>query len=339
MNTTFTNHTKSYQLFKTLVLLGAVLALCVVVLGAYVRLSDAGLGCPDWPGCYGTLTVPQSESAILNAQTAYPNSMIMVGKAWREMAHRYLAGTLGLIVFALFVLSWRAKREINGSPWLPTFLVLIIAFQAMLGMWTVTMLLKPAIVSAHLLGGMTTLAILVWLAHRHWGDNSASIIKSNNLKIAIRFALVILLMQIFLGGWTSTNYAALSCTDFPTCHGVWMPEMDFKDAFHLVRDLGQSASGGALTLASLTAIQWTHRIGALITLIYLGILALNVLKYWQLKRLGIVLLVALYVQISLGIANLILHLPLVLAVAHNFTAGILVVVLVVLNSKITGTFK
>ena len=339
MNTTFTSHTKSYQLFKTLVLLGAVLALCVVVLGAYVRLSDAGLGCPDWPGCYGTLTVPQSESAILNAQTAYPNSMVMVGKAWREMAHRYLAGTLGLIVFALFVLSWRAKREINASPWLPTFLVLIIAFQAMLGMWTVTMLLKPAIVSAHLLGGMTTLAILVWLAHRHWGDYSASIIKSNNLEIAIRFALVILLMQIFLGGWTSTNYAALACTDFPTCHGVWMPEMDFKDAFHLVRDLGQSASGGALTLASLTAIQWTHRIGALITLIYLGILALNVLKYWQLKWLGIALLVALCVQISLGIANLILHLPLVLAVAHNFTAGILVVLLVVLNSKITGAFK
>lgn len=339
MNTTFTSHTKSHQLFRTLVLLGAVLALCVVVLGAYVRLSDAGLGCPDWPGCYGTLTVPQSESAILNAQTAYPNSMVMVGKAWREMAHRYLAGTLGLIVFALFVLSWRAKREINASPWLPTFLVLIIAFQAMLGMWTVTMLLKPAIVSAHLLGGMTTLAILVWLAHRHWGDYSASIIKSNNLKIAIRFALLILLMQIFLGGWTSTNYAALACTDFPTCHGVWMPEMDFKDAFHLVRDLGQSASGSALTLASLTAIQWVHRVGALITLIYLGILALNVLKYWQLKWLGIALLVALCVQISLGIANLILHLPLVLAVAHNFTAGILVVVLVVLNSKITGAFK
>lgn len=339
MNTTFTSHTKSHQLFRTLVLLGAVLALCVVVLGAYVRLSDAGLGCPDWPGCYGTLTVPQSESAILNAQTAYPNSMVLVGKAWREMAHRYLAGTLGLIVFALFVLSWRAKREINASPWLPTFLVLIIAFQAMLGMWTVTMLLKPAIVSAHLLGGMTTLAILVWLAHRHWGDYSASIIKSNNLKIAIRFALLILLMQIFLGGWTSTNYAALACTDFPTCHGVWMPEMDFKDAFHLVRDLGQSASGSALTLASLTAIQWVHRVGALITLIYLGILALNVLKYWQLKWLGIALLVALCVQISLGIANLILHLPLVLAVAHNFTAGILVVVLVVLNSKITGAFK
>lgn len=339
MNAKFSNNTKSYRLFKVLVLLGAALALCVVVLGAYVRLSDAGLGCPDWPGCYGTLTVPQSETAILNAQSAYPNSMVIVGKAWREMAHRYLAGTLGLIVLAIFALGWRAKREINTSPWLSTILVVIIAFQAMLGMWTVTMLLKPAIVSAHLLGGMTTLAILVWLAHRHWGSYSMNIIKSKHLKIAIRFALVIIIMQIFLGGWTSTNYAALACTDFPTCHGVWLPEMDFKDAFHLVHDLGQSTNGGTLTLASLTAIQWTHRIGALITLIYLGVIALNVLKYGQLKWLGVALLVALCVQISLGIANLILHLPLVLAVAHNFTAGLLVIILVILNSKITGVYS
>ncbi len=332
-------NSKSFKLFRALVLIGAILALCVVVLGAYVRLTDAGLGCPDWPGCYGALTVPQSEAAILNAQTAYPHSTVVVGKAWREMTHRYLAGILGLIVLIISALGWRVKSEIKTSPWLPSFLVVLIAFQAMLGMWTVTMLLKPAIVSAHLLGGMTTLAILVWLAHRHWGHYSASTIKSGNLKLAIRFALLILFMQIFLGGWTSTNYAALACTDFPTCHGVWMPEMDFKDAFHLVRDLGQSANGGELTLTSITAIQWTHRIGALITLIYLGILALNVLKYWQLKRLGVVLLVALCAQIGLGIANLLLHLPLVLAVGHNFTAGLLVIILVVLNSKVTGSYK
>lgn len=330
---------KSFKAFRTLIFLGAILALCVVVLGAYVRLTDAGLGCPDWPGCYGALTVPQSEDAIVKAQNAYPHSTIVVGKAWREMAHRYLAGTLGLIVLAIFVLAWQAKREIKCSAWTPTFLVVLIAFQAMLGMWTVTMLLKPAIVSAHLLGGMSTLAILSWIAHRHWGHYSSSIVKSGYLKPAIRFALLILFMQIFLGGWTSTNYAALACTDFPTCHGVWIPEMDFKDAFHLVRELGQSANGGALTLASITAIQWAHRIGALITLIYLGILALNVLKYWQLKQLGVVLLVVLIAQISLGIANLILHLPLVLAVAHNFTAALLVIILVTLNSKITGAYK
>jgi cytochrome c oxidase assembly protein subunit 15 len=212
----------------------------------------------------------------------------------------------------------------------------LIGFQAMLGMWTVTMLLKPAIVSAHLLGGMSTLAILVWLAHRHWGNSSVNIVQTNPLRFMIRLALVVLFMQIFLGGWTSTNYAALACTDFPTCHGLWMPEMDFKDAFHLVRELGQSADGGQLTLAALTAIQWTHRLGALITFIYLLVLALNIMKYWQLKTLGVVLLIVLFTQIGLGIANLILHLPLVLAVAHNFTAGLLVIILVMLNSKISA---
>jgi cytochrome c oxidase assembly protein subunit 15 len=331
--------TKIYRYFKALVLIASVLALCVVVLGAYVRLTDAGLGCPDWPGCYGTLTVPQSEAAIASAQKGYPHSTVEVGKAWREMAHRYLAGILGLIVLAIFILGWRAKAEIKCSPWAPTFLLVLITFQAMLGMWTVTMLLKPAIVSAHLLGGMSTLAILTWLAHRHWGHYSASIVQSGRLKFAIRFALLILFMQIFLGGWTSTNYAALACTDFPTCHGMWVPEMDFKDAFHMVRELGQSANGGGLTLASITAIQWTHRVGALITFIYLGLLVLNIMKYWQLKRLGITLFVVLCAQILLGISNLILHLPLVLAVAHNFTAGLLVIILVTLNSKISSSSR
>ena len=209
----------------------------------------------------------------------------------------------------------------------------------MLGMWTVTMLLKPAIVSSHLLGGMSTLAILTWLAHRNWGHYSATIVTSTRLRVAIRVGFLVLFMQIFLGGWTSTNYAALACTDFPTCHGVFLPEMDFKDAFHMVRELGQGANGGALTLASITAIQWTHRLGALITFIYLGLLALNILKYWQLKRLGVILLIVLCAQISLGIANLLLHLPLVLAVAHNFTAGLLVIILVTMNSKITGSKK
>lgn len=327
---------KSQQFFKQSVLIATILALCVVVLGAYVRLTDAGLGCPDWPGCYGTLTVPESEAAIAAAQNAYPQNTVEVGKAWREMAHRYLAGTLGLLVLAIFVLAWRTKNTLRCSPWTPTFLLGLIAFQAMLGMWTVTMLLKPAIVSAHLLGGMSTLAMLVWLAHRHWGQYDAGIVQSRRLRLAIRISLLLLFMQIFLGGWTSTNYAALACTDFPTCHGLWIPDMDFKDAFHMVRELGQSADGGALTLAATTAIQWTHRVGALVVLIYLGTLGWLLLKNRQLTRLSQALLLALVSQIGLGIANLLLHLPLVLAVLHNFTAGLLVVILVTLNSKITG---
>ena len=329
------------MLFKRLAMLGAVMALCVVVLGAYVRLTDAGLGCPDWPGCYGTLTVPESEAAIEKAQTIYPDSIVETGKAWREMLHRYLAGTLGLVVLAQFILAWKKARQfphqINVSPWLATALLAIITFQAALGMWTVTMLLKPVIVSAHLLGGMTTLGLLTWIAHRNWGQYSSSIVQSRGSRNLIRFALVVLLMQIFLGGWTSTNYAALACTDFPTCHGAWMPDMDFKDAFHMLRELGQSADGGNLTLASLTAIQWTLRVGAIITLIYLGFLALNSLKYAQLKYLSMALIAVLFAQISLGIANLVLHLPLVLAVGHNLGAALLVIILVIFNSKITGS--
>ena len=329
-------NSNAFRYFKGLVLAATLLALCVVSLGAYVRLTDAGLGCPDWPGCYGTLTVPQSEAAILQAQTTYPDSAVEVGKAWREMAHRYLAGTLGLLVLAIFVLGWKARKEIKSSPYTSSFLLLLIGFQAMLGMWTVTMLLKPAIVSGHLLGGMSTLAVLSWLAHRHWGYYSDSIVTCQRLRLAIRFALVLLFMQIFLGGWTSTNYAALACTDFPTCHGAWVPDMDFSDAFHMVRELGLSKDGSALSLASLTAIQWTHRVGALVSFIYLGALGLTTLKYWQLQRWSFLLLVALITQIALGISNLVLHLPLVLAVAHNFTAALLVIIVVVLNSKISG---
>ena len=322
--------------FKKIALLGAFMAICVVSLGAYVRLTDAGLGCPDWPGCYGTLTVPESQSAIAKAQTIYPESIVETGKAWKEMIHRYLAGTLGLVVLALFVLAWKYRQKIKVSPWLTTFLLALITFQAMLGMWTVTMLLKPAVVSSHLLGGMTTLGLLVWISHRQWGQYASEWVQSDNMRNLIRFSLVIIFMQIFLGGWTSTNYAALACTDFPTCHGVWVPTMDFKDAFHLVRDLGQSASGGNLTLESLTAIQWTHRVGATITLIYLGFLIFNGLKYVQFRSISFALGAALILQIILGIANLKFYLPIVLAVGHNFVAAILVVILVIFNSKITG---
>jgi cytochrome c oxidase assembly protein subunit 15 len=308
----------------------------VVVLGAYVRLSDAGLGCPDWPGCYGTLTVPQSESALQHAQTAYPDSPVEHGKAWKEMIHRYFAGILGLLVLAIFVLAWRLRSEIKVSPLTPTFLLVLIAFQAALGMWTVTLLLKPAVVTAHLIGGMSTLAILTWIAHRHWGLVSGRYLQSDGLRFWVRGALLVLFAQIFLGGWTSTNYAALACTDFPTCHGAWLPEMDFSNAFHMVRELGVDAAGNNLQLAAYTAIQWAHRVGALLTFIYLGWLGLRLLKEPQLQKTTYIMLGLLVLQIALGVANLLLHLPLVLAVGHNMGAALLLITVVVLNSKITG---
>lgn len=324
------------RMFSKLVLMSTILTLCVVVLGAYVRLSDAGLGCPDWPGCYGTLTVPQSEAALQHAQTVYPESPVENAKAWKEMIHRYFAGALGLLVLTIFAVAWRLRKEISVSPWLTTFLLGLIMFQAALGMWTVTMLLKPAVVTAHLLGGMSTLAILTWITHRQLGVVSAGIEQASSLRLWMRWSLVVLFMQIFLGGWTSTNYAALACTDFPTCHGAWLPEMDFSNAFHLIRELGVDATGKTLNLAAYTAIQWTHRIGALFTFVYLGLLGLWVLKAPQLKKLGFLMLGLLVVQIALGIANLLLHLPLVLAVGHNMVAALLLITLVVLNSKITN---
>ncbi|MDO9151408.1 MAG: COX15/CtaA family protein [Methylotenera sp.] len=324
----------SYKLFKSLSFFGAILALCVVVLGAYVRLSDAGLGCPDWPGCYGTLTVPQSEAAIQQAQALHPDSPIETAKAWKEMAHRYLAGTLGLLVLAIFVLGWHNKNQLKVAPSLTTALLIIIVFQALLGMWTVTMLLKPVIVSAHLIGGLTTLGLLTWIAHRHSTTHHHQSLPPL-LKLMVRGAIFVLLAQVLLGGWTSTNYAALACTDFPTCHGRWMPDMDFNDAFHLIRELGQSANGGNLTLSALTAIQWTHRVGALVTFIYIATLVFLLFKVVTFRKIALVLLTLLVAQIAIGIANLILQLPLVLAVSHNLGAALLVITIIVLNSKIT----
>lgn len=324
----------AYTVFKRLALLGSIMAFCVVVLGAYVRLSDAGLGCPDWPGCYGTLTVPQSEEAIQKAQQHYPNSTLETAKAWKEMAHRYLAGSLGLVILALFIVGRQCRQALKVNPLLPGVLLLLVIVQAALGMWTVTMLLKPAIVSAHLIGGMTTLGLLTWIAHRHIATSPSGDIPAN-LKFWLRGALLILLVQIFLGGWTSTNYAALACTDFPTCHGAWLPHMDFKDAYHMVRELGQSANGGNLSLAALTAIQWTHRVGALITLLYLGLVAIMLIKNRALTAYAGLLLAALFAQICIGIANLLLHLPLPLAVAHNAGAALLVIIIVIINSHIT----
>jgi cytochrome c oxidase assembly protein subunit 15 len=325
--------------FRRLALLGAVLALCVVVLGAYVRLSDAGLGCPDWPGCYGQLTVPHSAAALEHAQSAFPDKPVLAHKAFKEMLHRYLAGTLGLLILGLFVLGWRARHALRVSPWLPTILLGLVVFQAMLGMWTVTLLLKPVVVTAHLLGGMTTLALLVWIAHRHWGVASRRFLPSATTRFWVRGALVIILLQIFLGGWTSSNYAALACLDFPTCNGAWLPEMDFANGYHFIRELGQGADGNPLQLSALTAIQWTHRIGALVVLLYLSWLVWSVMKREQLKAVGTVMLIVLLAQLGLGMANLLLQLPLVLAVAHNLGAALLLITVVILNSKITELAK
>lgn len=320
-------------MFKALSVLAAMVAFCVVVLGSYVRLSDAGLGCPDWPGCYGALTVPQSESAIQSAQQAYPDKPVEHAKAWKEMAHRYLAGSLGLLVLALAVLAYRQRQTIK-TPWqLSAGLVVLIVMQALLGMWTVTLLLKPVVVTLHLLGGMTTLALLSWIAFRHGSQQQIALPAGQQRWLQL--ALVVWMAQVLLGGWTSSNYAALACTDFPTCHGLWWPDMDIGEAFHLTRALGESRDGGQLHLNALTAIQWVHRLGALVVLGWMLVSVRILLQRPVSKRLAWGLLVIVLCQVAIGVGNLLLQLPLVLAVLHNAGAALLGVWLVAIHARVS----
>ena len=322
------------NLFKKITLFATIMAFCLIVLGAYVRLSDAGLGCPDWPGCFGTLTVPESQLAIEKAQHTFPDQAIENGKAWKEMVHRYVAGLLGLLILSIGYLAYRNKKSLKVSILVPYSLLGIVFFQAMLGMLTVTLLLKPIIVSTHLIGGMATLAILTYLSYEHFNENSKLVLKKNIIFYIARFGLILIFMQIFLGGWTSTNYAGLACTDFPTCHGQWVPDMDFKNAFNIFRNLGQTSKGAPISLNALQAIQWIHRIGAITVIIYFGYLAYVLMKYKQLRFEAILLLTILVAQFIIGIANLTLHLPMVLAVSHNLTAALLVVIITMINTKI-----
>lgn len=327
------------NVYKRLTLFATLLALIVVSFGAYTRLTDSGLGCPDWPGCYGTLTVPESIDAIERAQAVYPDSVVEVEKAWIEMIHRYIAGILGVMILVIAIMSIRLKEQINYSIKWPLFLLGLVIFQAALGMWTVTLLLNPAVVSSHLLGGMTVLGILTFLMHRNYGTHRENFISNSYERKLIRFSLVLLFIQIALGGWTSTNYAALACTDYPTCHGSLIPEMDFSNAFTIFRELGVTSLGEPLSLEALHAIQWVHRIGAIVLLIYLLFVA-YVLKVNQgFNMWSNVLILVISLQFIVGIANLLLHLPIVLATLHNLGAALLVVILVGINSRITKPWQ
>ncbi|MFI4922899.1 MAG: heme A synthase [Burkholderiales bacterium] len=324
------------MIFRKLVLGAAFLAFAVVVFGAFVRLADAGLGCPDWPGCYGHVAVPQSAEARGLAQLKFPDQPLDNTKAWIEMMHRYLAGTLGLLILAIAVYAWRKRADLQQSPVLPLFLAGLVVLQALLGMWTVTLLLKPAVVSLHLLGGMATLALLCWLALLQYAaPQPVNTGKMRELKFWGWFGLLLLTLQIALGGWVSVNYASLACSGFPLCNGSWVPEMDFARGFHFLRELGMTAEGEPLSRPALTAIHWVHRLGALIVFCYLALFAIAVVRTQGLQKYGALLLIILCVQVVLGIGNVMLSLPLALAVAHNAAAALLLIAMVVLNFKIS----
>jgi len=322
--------------FRRIVFASVVLTLCLVMLGAWVRLTDAGLGCPDWPGCYGKLTPAHASEEISRAvaEQGGEHGPVSMGKAWREMVHRYFASGLGLLIIAIAVLATRWRVALRQSPVLPWALVGLVILQGLFGKWTVTLLLKPAIVTGHLLGGMLLFALLVWLWQRQLPDPAP--VDSEplaGLRGAATAGIVLVAIQIFLGGWTSTNYAALACSDLPTCQGRWWPETDFGNAFHMFRELGQTASGDPLTLQALTAIHLSHRVMAIVVLLYVGWLALRAMRTDGARGVGRALLAALLVQFGLGLANVAFSLPLALAVAHNGGAALLLALVMVLNYR------
>ncbi|OMO27464.1 COX15/CtaA family protein [Vibrio lentus] len=320
------------KLLMVIMRLTILLTLTVIVLGAYTRLSDAGLGCPDWPGCYGNLAVPSNATAISEANLQFPERALEADKAWIEMIHRYFAGSLGLLIFV--VVAWCIKKNIT-SVGLPLLISATVIFQALLGMWTVTLKLMPVVVMAHLMGGFTLLSLLCLLYCRlsnvqhHFGES----VSHSPLKAWALFGLIVVVGQILLGGWTSSNYAALVCTQLPICEGNWMSYLDFKNAFDFAQHGHDNYEFGVLEYPARLTIHVMHRFGAIAaTLTVLMI----VYQLWKLekgsqRKLAVTLAIVLFAQVSLGISNVWFHLPISVAVLHNLVAALLLVTMVVTN--------
>ena len=293
------------------------LGLLVVVLGAYTRLVDAGLGCPDWPGCYGFLTVPQSEADVITANQRFPEMPFEPEKAWPEMVHRYAATLLGLTILVLLGVATIKKRALA----FPIALTVLVIAQGIFGAWTVTLKLWPQVVTAHLLGGFATVALL-WLYLMKQGVLPHVDLPRSSYPVAVLVACV-LVLQIALGGWTSSNYAALACPDFPLCHGQLIPDMDWLRGFNLFQDIGPNYLGGELSNDARIAIQFTHRLVALL---------LVAVTIWLITRLTgqlrWILSGVLVIQFSLGVSNVWFNLPLAVATLHNLVALVFLLVIV-----------
>lgn len=319
-------------LFRRLALAGVVLTLIVVVLGAWVRLSAAGLGCPDWPGCYGHLTAEQAAQNVDTINQAFPHRPFEYHKAVKEMVHRYFASTLGLLILVLAGIAIANRKDPNQPVGLPIALVGLVIFQGLLGMWTVTLLLKPLIVVLHLLGGLATLSVLAWLAIDP--ERRTRVRDETGIRRLALTGLIVLVLQIALGGWTSSNYAALACPDFPTCQNVAWPDMDIKDAFVLWRGLGIDYEGGVLDHPARVAIHFIHRLGAAVTALVLGLLALLAWRKGRntsVRIAGAIVGAVLILQLILGPLMVVRALPLLLATAHNGVAALLLLSVVRIN--------
>ena len=323
---------------QVIIRLALLLALVVIALGAYTRLVGAGLGCPDWPGCYGHLIMPSSAEDISAANARYPENRFTSSLAIPEVVHRAFAGGLALFILAIaLIFSWCNVRKMELRPFISVklawFTVAMVITQALFGMWTVTLKLWPQVVTAHLIGGFTTLSLLFLMELRSRGQMySDSVItltsweSQSGLKVLAWLVFAVIVVQIVLGGWTSSNYAALACLDFPTCQQSWWPEMDFAAGFNFQQSIGPNYLGGQLDNAARVAIHYSHRVNALL------VVALSLLLIWRCHTRGIAGLsraankffLLLLLQVALGISNVVFYLPLYVAVAHNLVGALLV---------------
>lgn len=328
--------------YRKLVWTTAFLTFDLIVFGAFTRLTDSGLGCPDWPGCYGAANPFLAHEQIAAAEAAMPTGPVTVVKAWIEMIHRYLAMGIGVLIIALMAtawLQWRRSHNRAFAPAMPTFLFGFVCLQGAFGAWTVTMKLQPLIVTIHLVLGMSLLALLAWLGGRE--DNALRAPPPDpdrpGLARVRQLALlsgVVLFVQLALGGWVSTNYATLACSDFPLCNGKLVPEMDFEHGFTLWRELGKTAAGHYLPFAALTAIHWVHRNVALVVALVLGLAAWRAWRHPGLRGTARWIAIVLTAQFVTGAATVFFNFPLAIAVLHNAGAALLVFFVTMLNFKV-----
>lgn len=323
--------------YRKLIWITLFITLDLIMFGAFTRLTDSGLGCPDWPGCYGQPNPVEAHVDIAAAELANPNGPVTVMKAWIEMVHRYLAMAIGVLIISLMAIAWHRwiKSERTNQkflPMFPTLLFLFVCLQGAFGAWTVTMLLHPLMVTTHLMLGMTLLAMLAYLGARQT-DHPPIASSATALRFPVTLTFILLVIQIALGGWVSSNYAALACPDLPLCLGSVYPTMDFANGFTLWRDLHMTANGEAIPNEALTAIHWTHRIIALVVAGLITWVALRALKIEGLQKTAYWLLIIVALQFIVGVSLIYFSLPLLLAVAHNGGAALLILLLTMLGYK------
>jgi cytochrome c oxidase assembly protein subunit 15 len=319
--------------YRRILFLTWFLTLDLIMFGAFVRLTDSGLGCPDWPGCYGNVTPLGALQSIREAAQVMPEGPVTLPKAWIEMVHRYVGSLLGLMIIAICWMAWRYRSTLRRSPTLACVTLFAVCVQGAFGAWTVTHQLMPAVVTAHLLGGMSLLALMTWLAARERSHMPVSVELSRYRGWAA-LGLGLLFIQIALGGWVSTNYAALACMDFPMCQGAWLPEMDPASGFALVRGLGEMPNGEMISQPALTAIHWVHRNTAWIVFGFWGWLGWRLRADAGLRGPATLVLCLLIAQLLTGLTTIFFQWPLLIAVLHNGGAAGLVLGVVTLLTRL-----